>query len=316
MTGKRRARLCLAIGTGVVALALAAWRIALPGGPPATPAAQPLARAAPAVKPAGDGFDQVLEVLARGGTTLERERAICFLDTISRVGKGLAEGQRAALIAALEHGTPAGMAEGSWFHLFNSACNALAVAQPAGDETLLGLLEHVALADPRLIMRLYALQHIGRHYAAASPTTRQRLRTLVRRLLDDPSSQTAGTALVLWSGWEKTAGPGDMSFLDLSRSIATDAGRPVDVRVTALHAIGGDPGVLDVARAIAPDRRQPAILRKAALNLIGRHGEERDLDLLRLCSRESSRLAQAGEPAAHALESRLAGIHSPVLRPY
>jgi len=312
MTGKHRFLMRLSVGTGVAALVVAGWKMAMSPSEPAG-SAKPLARATPAVRQSAAGVDQMLAVLARGGTTLEREEAIGFLDTIARGRTGLPKDQRAALLAALERGTPAGMAEGSWFHLFNSACNALAVAQAAGDETLLGLLERVALTDSRLVMRLYALQHIGRHYAAACAATRQRLRSLVQRL---PSSQAAGAALVLWRSWESAAGPGDMSSLDLSRAIAADAGRPVDVRVTALHAIGDDPAVLDLARSIAQDRIQPVILRKAALNLIGRHGGPQDLTVLNLCSRESQRLAQAGEPAARALKDRLAGIPQPVLHPY
>jgi len=299
-----------------VALAFLAWRLTGPVNHSAPVPANPAAGDFVTAIPAHNEFGRVLVVFSRGGTALELEDAIGVLDAVTRVGKGLADAQRQTLLAALEHGAPAGMAEGSWFHIFNSACNALAVAQPAGDETLLGLLERVALTDKRLVMRLYALQHIGSHYSSASPASRKRLRSLVQHLLADPSSKTAGTALVLWRRWEKTAGPGEMSSLDLSRAIAADAGRPVDVRVAALHAIGDDPGVLDMARAIAPDRTQPAILRKAALNLIGRHGEERDLDVLRECSRESSRLAQAGEPAARSLKDRLAGIQEPALLPY
>ena len=98
--------------------------------------------------------------------------------------------------------------------------------------------------------------------------------------------------------------------------MAVDPARPVDVRIAALHAIGEDPGVLDLARTIAPDHSQPLLLRKAALNLIGRHGTSQDLTVLRLCSRESPRLSQAGEPAARALQDRLAGISPPVLHPY
>ena len=165
-------------------------------------------------------------------------------------------------------------------------------------------------------MRLYALQHLDCRYDAASPTSQRRLRSLVQRLLADPSSKTAGTALVLWRRWEKSAGPGNLSSLEQSRAIAADAGRPVDVRVTALHAIGENPGVLDLARTLAQDRSQPVILRKAAVNLIGRHGDAQDLTVLRLCSQESQRMAQAGKPAARALEDRLAGIPQPVLRPY
>ena len=71
--------------------------------------------------------------------------------------------------------------------LFNSACNALATARPVPDEALLGLLERIALDDPRLVMRLFALQHLSFNYDSAPPASQQRLRTLVQRLLADPS---------------------------------------------------------------------------------------------------------------------------------
>jgi hypothetical protein len=258
----------------------------------------------------------VLKVIAQGGTALELGTAISTLDTLTRTGKGLTDKRQAELLAALERGMPEGMPNGSWSHLFNSACNALATARAVADEGLLGLLERTALDDERLVMRLFALQHLSFNYDAAPAASQQRMRTLVQRLLADPSSDTAGTALVVWRRWEKSAAPGDISFLELSRGIAADSGRPVDVRVTALHAIGDDPGVLELARTLAPDRKQPAILRKAALNLIGRHGGAGDLAILRQCTRENPRLAQAGAPAARALESRLAGIQKPNLRPY
>lgn len=306
----------LTVVTGIGVLVLAALRNTGPeGGVTQPPADQPV-RGASAVKSSPKEFDQLLAVMAGGGTTLELENAIGFLDSVTRTGRALTDTQRVALLAALEHGTPAGLSEGAWSHIFNSSCNALAVGRPAADEALLGLLERVAKTDPRRVMRLYSLQHLGLLYAAANPTARQRMRALVQCLLADPSSQTAGTALVLWRSWERTAGPGEISSLDLSRAIAADAQRPVDVRVTALHAIGDDPGVLDLARAIAPDKSQPVILRKAALNLIGRHGEERDLEVLRLCGRGNPRLAQAGDPAARSLKDRLAGRPQPVLRPY
>jgi len=313
MTSSRRFLAGLAVVGGCAALAMLAW--IMTGGDTPVPATKAVQRDT-AVKPLGKGLDQVLKVLGHGGTSPELEEAIGFLDTVARLGKGLEEHQRAALLAALERGAPAKMADGSWSHIFNSACNALATARPVTDEALLSLLERVALDDPRLVMRLYALQHLGYRYDAASPASQQRLRDLVQRLLADPASKAAGTALVLWRRWEQTAGPGTLSSLDLSRAMAADAGRPADVRVTALHAIGDDPGVLDLARVIAPDRTQPILLRKAALNLIGRHGEAGDLTVLRQCSGENPRLAQAGDPAARSIKDRLAGHPEPVLRPY
>jgi len=316
MIANRRVLLGALVAAVCVAAIFAIWKIAGISGL-SSPAAREWSseeRAGP--KTPSRGFGQVLVVFERGGTPREVEQAIGFLDTGVRLRKGLTPENRTALLAAMERGAPAEMADGPWAHLFNSACNALAVNPPDGDESLLGLLERVAVEDPRNIMRLYALQHLGRHYSSAGPDTRRRLRGMVRRMLDDPASPTAGTALVLWRQWEKTEGTGAISSFELSRAMAADPARPVDVRVAALHAIGDDPGVLDLTRAIAGDRTQPVILRKAALSLIGRHGQERDLEVLRECSAESSRLSQAGEPAARALKDRLAGVPRPVLHPY
>jgi len=267
-------------------------------------------------KPIEDGFSQVLAVFANGGTPRDLELAIETLDTLTRLGKGVATGQHTALLSAMDSGSPSGMSEGSWSHLFNSACNVLAVDQSTPDENLIKLLERIAVTEPRLVMRLYALQHLGVRYDTATPECQLRLRDLVQRILADPESQTAGTALVLWRRWEHSAGSETASSLDLSRSIVKDATRQLDVRVSALQAIGDDPGVLDLARAIAPDTTQPVSLRKVALNLIGLHGQKQDLEVLRLCSRESPRLAQAGDPAARSLQDRIAGHIPPVLQPY
>lgn len=262
------------------------------------------------------GFNQTLEVMARGGTPLEIDEATEYLDQITRVGTSLEPAEHAGLLAALERGTPPGMSEGSWSHLFNNACNVLALGRNAIDGKWLALLERTATDDPRLVMRLYALQHLGICYERADEESRKRLRLLVRRMLTDPDAQTAGTALVLWRKWEKTVAPGEDTSTDISRAIVTDTTRPVDVRVTALHAIGDDPKVIDLARGIAPDPSQPVILRKAAVSLIGRHGEAKDLPVLRECGRESPRLAQAGDPAIRMLEDRLAGKPEPVPTAY
>ena len=263
------------------------------------------------------GVAQVLAVCNRGGSARQIQQAIEFLDTAARTRMPLGAGPRQALTGAIGRGPPAGMAEGAWAHLFNSACNALAVGRrPATEGPLLGMLEGIARGDRRLVLRLYALQHLGRHYPGADPAAQRRLRGMVQAMLADPDSPVAGTALVLWREWQEDAPPGAVSALERSRAMAADPARPVDVRVTALHAASDDPGVLDLARAIARDRAQPVILRKAALNLVGRHGGRGDRALLRECSRQSARLAQAGGPAARAVEDRLAGVPPPVLHPY
>jgi hypothetical protein len=314
MIGKQRFLVGLSVVAGCVAIAIVAWKISALGRHGASMPASPAAPGGTVAKVEPDALDPVLAVFAGGGTALELGDAIGVLDTMTRTHKRLTPGQRTALIEALVRGTPAAMSDGAWSHIFDSACNTLALTAP--DHALLKMLEHVALNDSRLVMRLYALQHLGRHYAAASPASQQRLRSLVQGLLLDPSSKTAGTALVLWRQWESAAEPGQIPAIEMSRAIAADAGRPVDVRVSALHVVGQDPSVLDLARTLAKDRVQPVILRKAALNLIGRHGTLDDLPLLRVCSRESARLAQAGEPAVRVLQDRLAGIAQPVLQPY
>lgn len=250
-----------------------------------------------------------------GGTALERAQAIETLDTSTRLGTTLPDDARAALLSAMEQGGPGTMDEGAWSHLFNCSCNALAVGQTGPDEKFIALLERIAVDDPRLVMRLYALQHLGVRYDTATPACQKRLRALVQRMSAAPDSQTAGMALVLLARWESAAETGGVSAFALGKAVVEDTARPIDVRVTALHAIGFDPAVLVLARTIAPDPAQPVILRKAALNLIGRHGQERDLAVLRQCSQESPRLAQAGNPAAITLENRLAGSPSPVLIP-
>lgn len=255
----------------------------------------------------GDGFERTLEVMSNGGMLLQIREATEFLDAMTRARIVLEPKKRALLLAALEHGSPSGIGEGDWAHLFNNACNVLAVRQTNADGRYLALLERVAKDDSRLVMRLYALQHLGGAYEIADEESRKRLRALVERMLTDPDVQTAGTALVLWRKWEKTGDLGEDSSADIARAMVKDTSRSVDIRVTALHAIGDDPKVIDLARDIAPDTSQPVILRKAAISLTGRYGDAKDLLILRECARENPRLAQAGEPAIRMLEQRLAG---------
>lgn len=257
------------------------------------------------------GFGDMLRVFDSGGEALEVEEAIEYLAGLSRCGPGVNETERGTLLEAMGRGAPEGMKDGTWSHLFNNACNVLA----GEDERLVELLERTVEEDERLLLRLYALQHLGINYGHAGAEVQARLRGLVQRLLADADEEAAGTALVLWREWEG-AEPGAVSSLERSRAMVMDKSRPLDVRVSALHAIGEDPSVLDLSRVIAPDSSQPVILRKCAVNLIGRHGAARDVSLLRECVQESPRLAQAGKPALRALEFRLAGRREPVRAAY
>ena len=251
----------------------------------------------------------VLSVLGKGGTHGQIEAAIEWLDNAARDGEPPGGADREALLAAFPLPAPAGLPDTARAHIFNSACNALGGAP---DEALLLLLERIATGDPSHVMRLYALQHLGTRYEAAPPAWRERLRSLVRGLESGPA---AGTALVLGRQWDP-ASRDDPAAVRQALGMAADPARPVDVRVTALHAAGGDASCLPAARSIAADASQPVILRKAAISLIGRHGGPEDIGLLGRCSSESGRLAQAGEPAARALRGRLAGPPAPAPAPF
>lgn len=284
--------------------------------PPVVEAARP---PAPVPVPMSDDpFDRMIAVLTRGAPTQETAAAIEFLDTTTRLGVPLPAERKSDLIGALERGKPSGMATGIWAHLFNSACNVLATGGAAPDPKFIGLLERLAAKDSRHEIRLYALQHLGCRYSACDAAGQERIRSLVAGILTErPVSPVAGTALVLARRWESDNRTTQSSpVLETARLVAVDTALPVDVRVTALHTAGEDAAVLEPARMLAADSAQPAILRKSALYLIGRHGTAGDLALVRRCSRESPRLAQAGEPAAKILQARLDGGSQPVLRPY
>jgi hypothetical protein len=318
MTGQSHRWMFPLAVSGFVMLVVVAWETyQFGGGTAGTPSKQQaITRPTSQVSrgnPVDDDFSQVMAIFDHGGTVAEIERAIETLDTLTRRGEEVSTDQHAALLSAMGRGNPSELSEGSWSHLFNSACNVLAVGRSTPDEESIKLLKRIALEDPRLVMRLYALQHLGVRYDTATPDCQNRLRDLVRHILSDPESQTAGTALVLWERWEHSTGPDSVSSMDLSRGMVMDTSRPVDVRVSALHSIGDDPGVLDLARTIALDLTQPVILRKAALSLIGRHGQSSDLALLQRCSQENPRLAQAGNPAAVDLKLRLNSSKQPVL---
>jgi hypothetical protein len=265
-----------------------------------------------------DPFDRTIAALTCGASPQEAADAIEFLDTTTRLGVALAAGRRSELISALERGTPSGMTTGTWAHLFNCACNALATGGATPDPKFIDLLERLAVKDSRHEIRLYALQHLGCRYNACDADTQGRIRSLVSTILTErPVSPVAGTALVLARRWESANRTAQGSpVLETARLVAVDTHLPVDVRVTALHTAGEDSSVLGTARNLAADSTQPAILRKSALYLIGRHGTGSDLPLVRRCSRESPRLAQAGDPAAKTLQARLDGGSLPVLHPY
>lgn len=193
-------------------------------------------------------------------------------------------------------------------HLFNSAFNALHRSR-IGEPFTLQLL-HLSLHDTDRIMRLYALQHLGAQRRAGhlpdSPLS-EKVRASLHEMAGAREEEVSGYAinlLVSWDGAEDGEDGEPEPFLrDLALATAADASRPVDIRVTALHAAGS--ASLPLARTLATSAGEHVMLRKAAIARIGRHGTTEDLASLESLRTESSRLAQASGPALLNLRTRL-----------
>ena len=98
MIPNRRLLIGCAVVVGSATLAWLAWKLPNHGNQTSTETAKPALNPASS-KAARDEFDRMLMVLSGGGTALEIENAIGFLDTVTRNGKGLKSTQRAVLIA-------------------------------------------------------------------------------------------------------------------------------------------------------------------------------------------------------------------------
>lgn len=249
-----------------------------------------------------------------GGNERTRQLAIVWLDEQARLGQPPPADQETTLLAMLrDNGHPAWDGEYRLW-LFNSAFNVL---QHSRDTTALaGILHDLATRDPDRTMRLYALQHIGsmRDNARLTGALADEILATLRQLAAAPDSEVAGTAVVLLASWHGADSPADSGVPGQAVAIAVDPGRPVDVRVSALHAAGAH--ALEDARRLAVDVSQPVILRKAAIACLGRHGDERDFPALETIRREHFRLAQAADPALRTIRHRLAAPDAPALVPF
>jgi hypothetical protein len=248
-------------------------------------------------------FEALRYVVETGGDARTREMAIVWLDRQAHGGKPLHTGQMEWLLEMLRHGGhPVWDAEFR-FWIFNSAfntlqngCNATVFAQ---------LLMKLAHEDPHRTMRLYALQHIGLQRSAGRLTGElaDGIEADLRVLAAAPDGEVAGTAIALLAEWGGENVPADIGILAHAVEIAADDSRPVDVRVTALHAAAAQ--ALPLARKLAGNSKQPVLLRKAAIGCIGIYGGETDFPALETLSGESSRLAQAADPAMNSIRRRL-----------
>jgi hypothetical protein len=261
--------------------------------------------------PTGDptpSFDLVCHTAETGGDERTRELAIVWLDTQAREGRPLTTEQTTWLIDTLQSGGHPDWKPGyrQWF--YNSAFNALHRSE--APQPLTRLLAQLAEKDPDPILRLYALQHLGTQRADGRLTDplASEIHTLLHGLLKaDPA--TAGTVIDLLATWDGEENSADPEVRARAAAMAEDKSLATDVRVTALHAAG--PDSLAPARLLAVDTTQPVLLRKAAIACIGRHGGEVDFANLKKLSGESSRLAQAADPAQATIRQRLSHSHAP-----
>jgi hypothetical protein len=166
-------------------------------------------------------------------------------------------------------------------------------------------------------MRLYAMQHLGIQRRighlpdGALATVAHKMFT---KIANQAKEETSGYALELLTNWNGETVSQDPDVIRLALATAADPSRPNDVRISALFAAGN--ASLELARQLAADSTQPIHLRKTAAACLGEYGNESDLVILWKLSSESSRLAQAADPAHQNIRQRLANPRTPKLISY
>jgi hypothetical protein len=275
-----------------------------------------LSAAVPDLREPAEDFDTYLHVLLTGGCEITRPVAIAWLDRISRENSALPEDQASLVMGMIADGGHSSWSSGYRQHLFNSAFNALHRSR-IGEPYTLRLL-HLSLHDSDRTMRLYALQHLGAQRRAgqlADGPLSEKVRTSLLELAKSREEEVSGYAIDLLTSWDGGGdGEPEPSIRDLALATAADTSRPVDIRVTALHAAGS--ASLPLARALAARSDEHVMLRKAAIARIGEHGTAGDLASLETLRAESSRLAQAATPALAKLQKRQHSTAEPDLAPY
>jgi hypothetical protein len=259
-------------------------------------------------------FETLRYVVDTGGDEHTRAQAIVWLDQQSRTMQPLSPRLEAWMFEVLNSGGHPQWDKEYKFWLFNSAFNALHPGPQ--QEKLTKLLAQLAVNDPEKTMRLYALQHLEVQRMAGRLTEPlvEEVRAMLLQIAATPDGQEAGLAIRLLAQWDGASSAMNPDVASQAIKLAADTSRALDGRVTALYAAG--PAALALARDLASDATQPVLLRKASIALIGAHGSESDLTQLQKLSAESSRLAQAAEPALQTLRHRSANPHAPALIPF
>lgn len=270
----------------------------------------------PDLREPAENFATFQHVLLTGGCEITRPVAIAWLDRQARENTVLPKTESARVMAMMVEGGHASWKAAYRQHLFNSALNVLHRCHLG--EALTVQLLHLSQHDPDRTIRLYALQHLGVQRRAghlADGPLADRVLASLREMAAASREEVSGYAIDLLASWDGTAdGEPGPAVRDLALATAADASRPVDIRVTALHAAGS--GSLALARTLAGQTKEHIMLRKAAIACIGKHGTDADFPALEGLRDESARLAQAAAPALAKLHQRQAASPTTSLVPY
>lgn len=245
---------------------------------------------------------------------ITRSQAIVWLDEQARAGKPLPSNQESYLLAMLEQGGNADWHIEYKLWLFNSAFNVL--HHSLDPKPLSKILLQPAATHPHRTMRLYALQHIGMQRGAdrLTGTLADQARDLLMRQSGEADPEVCGSAIHLLLTWNQDQTEAEPDLIAHALEIVTSPTRPIDARITALHA--AERHALATARTIAADSSHPILFSKAAIALMGKHGSENDLAALQAFAEENFRLAQAADPARTAIEHRSKNTDRPQPLPF
>jgi hypothetical protein len=259
-------------------------------------------------------YQMLRYVAERGGDEHQRKFAIEWLDEQTRLRLAPKAEQEAWLLSVIEKGGHPDWDIETQLWIFNNSFNYLHLGKE--HDALNKHLQHLALKHPHTTMRLYALQHINLQRSIGNLTgpAADETFTLLQKLAQASESEVAGSALVALVNWEGPNSKPSEKLIALALELTGDNARTVDIRVTAMHAVGNN--ALTLARTLATDLTQPIQVRKAAIACIGNHGTESDTIALQQLTKENFRIAQAAEPALKSIRHRTANPNAPEPIPF
>lgn len=307
----------LLAGSGGVIIAglvvFAVWHHSNHGKSPSLSSTPPVAAtvrvAATVTHNPAESFDTLRTIVETGGNNLKREAAVAWLDRTMRQGRQLDAEKESYLLHMLEQGGNRSWSTGYRESLFNSAFNVLRLSNDI--QPFACILQKLAVCDPDKILRLYALQHIRllRTDGRLIGPLAAEIQTTLEGFADSHGDEVSGLALATLIDWDAPNSAAHGDLLKQAVAMAADPSRPLEIRITAIHAAGS--AGLELDRTLAHDIKQPVMLRKAAIARIGHHGDAEDVSSLEALCKQSSRIAQAAEPALKALRARLANPSAP-----